>query len=76
VLIYTDNSVKYKSAASQHYTTYIEEKMKQLITWWKRRQAFNETYTQLSRLSTRELEDIGISRSMISRIALEMSEKV
>jgi uncharacterized protein YjiS (DUF1127 family) len=55
---------------------HIEVEMKTLITWWKKQRAFNETYKELNRLSTRELEDIGISRSMITRIALEQAEKV
>lgn len=36
-----------------------------------RRRVYNRTYTELSQLSTRELDDLGISRSMISRLAYE-----
>ena len=50
--------------------------MKQLLTWWKRRRAFREAYNALNKLSTRELDDIGLDRSMITRIALEQAEKV
>ena len=37
----------------------------------QRRRVYNRTHAELSRLSTRELDDLGISRSMISRIAYE-----
>jgi uncharacterized protein YjiS (DUF1127 family) len=36
-----------------------------------RRRIYNQTVTELRALSTRELTDLGISRSMITRIALE-----
>ena len=50
--------------------------MKTLITWWKRRCAFREAYNALNKLSTRELDDIGLNRTMITRIALEQAAKV
>lgn len=37
----------------------------------QRRRVFNRTYSELNALSTRELEDLGISRCMISRLAYE-----
>lgn len=37
---------------------------------------FKKTYEELSKLSTRELQDIGIHRSMITRIAMESARKV
>ena len=36
-----------------------------------RRRVYNQTVSELRALSTRELNDLGLSRSMISRIALE-----
>nr|WP_050522291.1 DUF1127 domain-containing protein [Pseudorhodobacter wandonensis] len=36
-----------------------------------RRKVYNQTVSELRALSTRELNDLGISRSMITRIALE-----
>ena len=36
-----------------------------------RRRVFKRTHAELSQLSTRELDDLGISRSMISRLAYE-----
>jgi len=40
---------------------------------WGRARTFQETYDQLNRLSTRELEDLGLSRSMITRAACEVA---
>lgn len=36
-----------------------------------RRRVYNQTVSELRALSTRELNDLGIPRSMITRIALE-----
>lgn len=36
-----------------------------------RRRVYNKTHAELSQLSTRELDDLGISRSMISRLSYE-----
>ncbi len=49
--------------------------LKALLEKWNRHNAFIKTYNELSKLSTRELRDIGIERSMITRIALESSYK-
>ncbi|MGL4414180.1 DUF1127 domain-containing protein [Roseinatronobacter monicus] len=38
---------------------------------FKQRSVYNRTHAELSQLSTRELDDLGISRSMISRLAYE-----
>ena len=38
---------------------------------FSRRRVYTKTHAELSRLSTRELDDLGISRSMISRLAYE-----
>lgn len=38
---------------------------------WDRSRVYMRTYNELSALSTRELADLGISRSMISRLAYE-----
>ncbi|MGO4908127.1 DUF1127 domain-containing protein [Pseudorhodobacter sp. W20_MBD10_FR17] len=37
----------------------------------QKRRVYNQTVSELRALSTRELNDLGISRSMITRIALE-----
>lgn len=37
----------------------------------RQRKVYKDTYRELSQLSTRELDDLGISRSMISRLAHE-----
>ncbi|MCC5971431.1 MAG: DUF1127 domain-containing protein [Pararhodobacter sp.] len=38
---------------------------------WNRYITFRRTYEELSALSTRELQDMGVSRSMITRLAYE-----
>ena len=38
---------------------------------WTRSRVYMRTYNELSALSTRELADLGISRSMITRLAYE-----
>ncbi len=40
-------------------------------TAMQRRRVYKKTYAELAQLSTRELDDLGISRSMISRLAYE-----
>ncbi len=40
-----------------------------------KRRVYKRTYAELSQLSTRELDDLGISRSMISRLAREAAER-
>lgn len=41
----------------------------------RRYQKFSQTYDELNRLSQRELEDLGISRSMITRVAMDAAYK-
>ena len=41
---------------------------------WQRRRIYRRTYAELNALSTRELSDLGISRSMISRLAQEAAD--
>jgi uncharacterized protein YjiS (DUF1127 family) len=41
-----------------------------------RRRMYKQTYAALSALTTRELDDLGIHRSMISRVASEAASKV
>jgi len=38
---------------------------------WNRHATFRHTYDELSALSSRELNDLGIQRSMITRLAYE-----
>lgn len=49
----------------------IAELSQTVKTALHRRRVYNQTVSELRALSTRELNDLGISRSMISRIALE-----
>jgi uncharacterized protein YjiS (DUF1127 family) len=38
---------------------------------WARRKVYRQTLTELRSLSERELRDLGLHRSMLTRIALE-----
>lgn len=42
-----------------------------LAAGWRRSRTYARTYNELSALSNRDLADIGISRSMVSRMAYE-----
>ena len=46
---------------------FIAKLIRLLRTWWR----YDESVRELSRLSDRELADIGVSRSEISKIAWE-----
>jgi len=45
--------------------------IQRLLQWLKSRRTFNKTYRELSRLTNHELRDIGVDRTMITRISLE-----
>jgi len=45
--------------------------MTSLRAAWQRSRVYANTYNELSALSTRELDDLGISRSSINRLAYE-----
>jgi YD repeat-containing protein len=45
--------------------------LKALIKYFQRQRTYRQTYNELAKISTKELQDIGIHRSMISRIAAE-----
>lgn len=49
----------------------IADAFASLRTAWARSRVYVRTYNELSALSTRELADLGISRSMITRLAYE-----
>ena len=42
-----------------------------LMDAWRQAQVFRDTYARLDGLSTRQLEDMGLSRHMITRAAYE-----
>ena len=46
---------------------FIAKLIRLLRTWWR----YDESVRELSRLSDRELADIGVSRSEINKIAWE-----
>ena len=43
--------------------------------WWRVERSFRKTYNELSALTERELNDLGIARADISRIARDAAEK-
>jgi uncharacterized protein YjiS (DUF1127 family) len=45
--------------------------LKAIFEYFKKRSLYRKTYYELSKLSRRELRDIGIEPYMISRIAYE-----
>ena len=52
----------------------VEEKIglvEKIKTFLQKRKVYNQTLNELSSLSNRELNDLGIPRSLIKRIALE-----
>lgn len=49
----------------------VFETLASLRAAWDRSRVYVRTYNELNALSTRELADLGISRSMISRLAYE-----
>jgi uncharacterized protein YjiS (DUF1127 family) len=61
------------SAASTGVFDRVATAMKSIKDSMRRRRVYKQTVSELRALSTRELNDLGISRSMISRIALEAS---
>lgn len=55
------------SSGNSGFGSFIER----IAERFKQRRVYNRTHAELSQLSTRELDDLGISRSMISRLAYE-----
>lgn len=43
----------------------------EMLEAWQRYRVFRRTYDELNALTTRDLTDLGISRSMITRLAHE-----
>jgi uncharacterized protein YjiS (DUF1127 family) len=50
--------------------------IKKIITAFLLHRNYRKTYNELAKLSARELDDIGIPRSMITRIAMEHARKI
>jgi uncharacterized protein YjiS (DUF1127 family) len=50
--------------------------LKKVIDAIKYHYHYKQTYQELSKLSTRDLEDIGIPRSMITRLSMEKAKEV
>ena len=58
-------------AASVGFSDRISAMVASMKTALQRRKLYNQTVRELSALSSRDLADLGISRSMITRLALE-----
>lgn len=54
----------------------FDEAVEALRRFRARRAAFNQTYNELSVLSQRELDDLGIARSDIAQIARDAATQV
>lgn len=52
-------------------TDRVTATLKSMRAAMHRRKVYKQTVNELSALSNRELTDLGLSRSMISRVALE-----
>ncbi|WP_334192070.1 DUF1127 domain-containing protein [Pararhodobacter sp.] len=61
----------YASAHTTGVFGQIAEVFSSLRTAWARSRVYVQTYNELNALTSRELADLGISRSMISRLAYE-----
>jgi uncharacterized protein YjiS (DUF1127 family) len=57
--------------AAQHGQGRITRMMQAVRTGWVRMGVYRRTLRELNGLSDRDLDDLGISRQMIKRIALE-----
>ena len=60
---------------SSHWSNPFARWSWRLSTSLARRRAYKRAYAELNALTTRQLDDLGISRSMISRLASEAASK-
>lgn len=64
------------STQSGQAAGWIAARVAGLTRMLRRRKVYSKTVRELNALSTRELADLGISRSMITRLALEAARAV
>lgn len=57
--------------SSQSLVARLNDALEALRAANHRRKVYNRTYRELSALTTRELDDLGIARSMIRRLAMD-----
>ena len=67
--------ISVESVGANGVRTVFSDMIAQVSGMIARRRIYNATYAQLNALSTRELDDLGISRSMISRLAHEAAHR-
>jgi len=58
-----------------HLTQTVADLRQRLALFRYRRRAFDQTYSELSQLSDRELNDLGFARADIARIARESADE-
>lgn len=71
-MAYAHDSARFDTGIARR----IETLMTALRQFRARRAAFNQTYTELSLLSQRELDDLGIARSDIAQIARDAAARI
>ena len=54
----------------------IQDFVRPIVAWWKRRQRASATYAALSELDARTLRDLGFDRSELSSVAAEIAGDV
>ena len=54
----------------------ISEALDNIRTRFERRRVYKRTLTELQSLSTRELADLGLNRSMLARVAYQAAYEV
>lgn len=62
-------ATEHTSRANSGFSGWIVSLASSLRDRNARRRVFKQTYSELASLSTRELNDLGLSRSMIRRVA-------
>lgn len=67
----TEYSLKPHFLFSEGISSSVEHYRKQLRKWTKGRKIYRQTFFELSTCTDRQLNDMGIARSDIGRIAVE-----
>jgi uncharacterized protein YjiS (DUF1127 family) len=70
-MAYAANSATVATAKAPGFSGFLASLSERLRQY----RVYRETYNELSTLSDRELNDLGMSRSMIRRLAIEASHE-
>lgn len=57
------------------FSAWVSANVASFKAWQARNRVYRETYSELSQLNDRELNDLGIARSEIARLAAEAADK-